>query len=255
VNYDQTEMPAAYDAGRGYPPGVLAYWLDVISQSVPKGSVAEILDLGCGTGRYSNALADYYGASVTAIDPSEKMLAEARRKASPRVRCERASAESLPLHDASTDMVFISMAFHHFDHPDRAAAECRRVLRPDGAVCLRAGTIERIDQYAYLEFFPSSRPLLNRALQSQAFIESTFASAGFRLIRHELISSEVAESWSVYAEKLVYRADSILVQLSDQEFEAGLTAIREYAKTAPQHEPVVEPVDFFVFQPRASSFT
>jgi len=46
MNYDKTEMPAAYDAGRGYSPGVLAYWLDVISQSVPKGSVSEILDLG-----------------------------------------------------------------------------------------------------------------------------------------------------------------------------------------------------------------
>jgi ubiquinone/menaquinone biosynthesis C-methylase UbiE len=255
VNYDKTEMPAAYDAGRGYSPRVLAYWLDVISQSVPRGWVAEILDLGCGTGRYSNALADYYDASVTAIDPSEKMLAEARRKASPRVRCERASAESLPLHNASMDMVFISMAFHHFDHPDRAAAECRRVLRPGGSVCLRAGTIERIDQYAYLEFFPRSRPLLNRALQSQAFIESTFTSADFRLIRHELISSEAAENWSAYAEKVAYRADSILVQLSDQEFKDGLAALREYAKTAPPHEHVVEPVDFFVFQPRASSFT
>jgi ubiquinone/menaquinone biosynthesis C-methylase UbiE len=255
VNYDKTGMPAAYDAGRGYSPGVLAYWLGVISQSVPKGSVAEILDLGCGTGRYSNALADYYDASVTAIDPSEKMLAAARRKASPRVRCDRASAESLPLHDASIDMVFISMAFHHFEHPDRAAAECRRVLHANGVVCLRAGTIERTENYAYVQFFPGSRPILNRVLQSQAFIESTFARAGFKLIRHDLVPSQAAESWEAYAKKLAYRADSILVQLSDHEFEDGLAALREHAKMAPPHERVVEPVDFFVFQPRGSSFT
>ncbi len=248
MNYDQTEMPAGYDAGRGYPPDVLAYWLDVISQSVPKGSVSEILDLGCGTGRYSNALADYYDAAVTAIDPSEKMLAEARRKASPRVRCERASAESLPLRDASIDMVFISMAFHHFDYPDRAAAECRRVLRPDGSVCLRAATIDRIDSYAYVEFFPASRAILNRALQSQAFIETTFARTGFKCIRHELIQSEAAESWNIYAEKLAYRADSILAQMSDRDFQDGLAALRDYAKTAPPQEHVIEPVDFFVFR-------
>jgi ubiquinone/menaquinone biosynthesis C-methylase UbiE len=249
MNYDKTEMPAAYDAGRGYSPNVLAFWLAVISRSVPKGSVAEILDLGCGTGRYSAALADYYEANVVAVDPSEKMLAEARRKASHRVRYERASAESLPLHDATIDLVFISMAFHHFELPDRAAAECRRVLRGKGPVCLRAGTTDRIDSYAYVEFFAGSRPILNRVLQSQSFIEKTFERAGFQLIRHKLVPSEAAESWNAYAEKLAYRADSILAQLSDREFEAGLAALRDHAKTAPPHEPVTEPVDFFVFRP------
>ena len=242
-------MPAGYDAGRGYSPGVLAHWLEIISQSVPKGSVSRILDLGCGTGRYSNALADYFEASVVGIDPSEKMLAQARRKASARVRYERASGEAIPLGDASVDMVFISMAFHHFEHPDRAAAECRRVLRQNGTVCLRAGTMERIEDYAYVPFFPGSRSILNRVLQSQAFIESIFARARFKLVRHELVPSEAAESWNAYAERLAYRADSILVQLSDREFESGLAALREHAKTAPPDEPVTEPVDFFVFSP------
>ena len=47
---------------------------------------------------------------------------------------------------------------------------------------------------------------------------------------------------------IAFRADSILVQLSDREFRAGLAALRAYAKTAP-HAPVTEPVDFFVFRP------
>lgn len=242
-------MPAAYDAGRGYSPAVLAYWLEIISQSVPKGSVSQILDLGCGTGRYSNALADWFDASVVGIDPSEKMLAQAQRKTSARVRYERASGEAIPLGDESIDMVFISMAFHHFERPDRAAAECRRVLRQNGKLCLRAGTIDRIEEYAYVPFFPGSRPILNRVLQSQVFIESTFARARFKLARHELVPSEAAESWNAYAERLAYRADSILVQLSDREFDDGLAALREHAKTAPPDEPVMESVDFFVFTP------
>jgi ubiquinone/menaquinone biosynthesis C-methylase UbiE len=249
VNYDQTDMPASYDAGRGYSPGVLEYWLDVISGSVPKGSVSEILDLGCGTGRYSTALAKYFNANVVGVDPSEKMLAQARQKPSGRVRYERARGESLPLGDGSVDMVFISMAFHHFERPELVAQECRRVMRLNGSVCLRAGTVDRIDSYAYVGFFPSSRAILSRALQSQAFIESIFARASFQRIRHELIPSEAAESWSTYADKLAYRADSILAQLPDSEFEKGLAALRQHAETAPLHEPVVEPVDFFVFQP------
>jgi len=39
------------------------------------------LDIGCGTGRYSTALAAHFNAHVIAVDPSEKMLAEARKRA------------------------------------------------------------------------------------------------------------------------------------------------------------------------------
>jgi ubiquinone/menaquinone biosynthesis C-methylase UbiE len=248
MDYDNTNMPAAYDAGRGYSPAVLALWLDVISRSVPKGSVFEILDIGCGTGRYSTALAAHFHARVIGVDPSEKMLAEARKKATEGVRYERASAESLPLRDAAIDMVFMSMVFHHLDDPDQAVRECRRVLRRGGTVCMRAGTIDRIGTYPYVPFFPSSGAILNNDLQSQTDIETIFASAGFQLACHKLIRSEVAASWGAYANKLAFRADSILAQLSDQEFEAGLAALRGYAATAPLDDPVIELIDFFVFR-------
>ena len=233
MNYDKTNIPAAYDAGRGYSPKVLTGWLDVVSRLVPKETVSEILDIGCGTGRYSTALAAHFDARVVAVDPSEKMLAEARKKVSERVRYERAFAESLPLPDASVDMVFMSMVFHHFDDPDRAVRECRRVLRRGGAVCLRAATIDRIGTYPYVPFFPRSRAILNDVLQSQETVETIFANAGFHLVRHQLVRSEVAGNFHAYAEKLAFRADSILVQLSDQEFQAGLVALREHAATAP----------------------
>lgn len=249
MEYDKTAMPAAYDAGRGYPPEVLAFWLDVIARWVPKNAVSDILDLGCGTGRFSAGLANHFDARVIAIDPSEKMLAQARKKATGGVRYEQASGEDLPLAGASIDLVFMSMVFHHFEHPGRVVQECRRVLRPSGSVCLRAGTVERCDSYAYVPFFARTREILNRSLQSQTLIESIFTAAGFQLVAHELIPSQAAESWNAYADKLAYRADSILVQLSDQEFEQGLAALRNHAATRPPREPVTEPVDFFVFRP------
>jgi SAM-dependent methyltransferase len=85
VDYDKTEMPGGYDAGRGYSPQQLESWLDVIARSVAK-LPSEILDLGCGTGRYSAALAERFGARVIGVEPSDKMLAEAGRKAS--VECQ-----------------------------------------------------------------------------------------------------------------------------------------------------------------------
>jgi ubiquinone/menaquinone biosynthesis C-methylase UbiE len=249
MDYDKTRMPSAYDAGRSYPPAVLAFWLEVISRWVPQGTVWDIVDIGCGTGRYSAALANHFDARVVALDPSEKMLAEARKKSSPRVRYEHASGEALPLADASMDLAFMSMVFHHFAHPDRVAQECRRVLRPTGAICLRACTVEPSGSYAYVPFFPGTRAIMNKSLTSRARIESVFAAAGFRLVVHERVPSQSAESWNAYAEKLAHRADSILVQLPDHEFEQGLTAVRKHAATRPPDEPVIDPLDFFVFRP------
>jgi SAM-dependent methyltransferase len=53
----------------------------------------------------------------------------------PGVRTAEASAEEIPLGDASVDAVIAAQAFHWFDL-DRALPEIARVLRPGGRVCL-----------------------------------------------------------------------------------------------------------------------
>src|ERR1700733_1050750 len=129
MDYDKGNIPASYDAGRSYSPATLASWLERISKCTPRGRLATILDLGCGTGRFSGALANHFNADVIAVDRSAKMLAEARKKSAPRLRYVRASGEALPLRNGSIDMVFMSMVFHHFEDQLLAARECRRVLR------------------------------------------------------------------------------------------------------------------------------
>jgi ubiquinone/menaquinone biosynthesis C-methylase UbiE len=120
MDYDKGNIPASYDAGRFYSPEVLALWLDRISRCAPRGRISAILDLGCGTGRYSAALANHFKAQVIAIDRSAKMLAEAREKSTAGIRYARASGEAIPLRTASIDMVFMSMVFHHFEDQPRS---------------------------------------------------------------------------------------------------------------------------------------
>jgi ubiquinone/menaquinone biosynthesis C-methylase UbiE len=228
MDYDKTMMPMKYDAGRTYAP--------------------EILDLGCGTGRYSGALASHFQARVVAVDPSEKMLAEARRKKPVDVCFLRGAGEAVPLTNASVDMVFISMVFHHFERPRKAFEECYRVLRPEGIVCLRAGVTDHIGKYPYEGFFPRTSSLLAAHLQSVGYIEGVFLGGGFQLIHHEVVASQVAPNWLAYAQKVAYRADSILARLTDQEFEDGLAMLRDYAAAEASDKPVFEPVDFLVLQ-------
>lgn len=96
------------------------------------GDVAgrEVLDVGCGEGRFCRMLAAR-GARMTGIDPTKELIAEARRM-QPGAVFHEAGAEALPLPDASTDLVVCYVAL--VDIPDYRAAirEMARVLRPGG---------------------------------------------------------------------------------------------------------------------------
>ena len=248
MNYDATEIPAAYDRGREHGPEIHNLWMDVVSSHVSDRTIKSILDLGCGTGRFTEDLAVCFDAEVVGIDPSKKMLAQARPKQrDPRIRYALGRAETLPLPDNSIDLIFMSMVFHHFDDPKLAARECRRVLRDEGTVFLRAGTRDQISAYPYVDFFPETRPILEECLVAGSSIREVFESAGFRAVAVDIVSQEIAPDFEAYAHKLAAGADSVLASLTPSDFEAGMSALRLHAaRTASQ--AVIEPIDVFVFR-------
>jgi ubiquinone/menaquinone biosynthesis C-methylase UbiE len=247
MDYDTTAMPAVYDQGRSHGTEVLSQWMQTVAAYV-EGRLDLILDLGCGTGRFTEALAAYFGAQVIGVDPSSKMLEQAEAKRQEKlVTYLRASGEAIPLPDGSVDLVFISMVFHHFADTRAAARECRRVLRSGGTVFLRGGSCEHISSYPYVEFFPATVPILKKDLFSAIFMKEVFEEAGLRCVTTEVITQEIAPNLETYAEKLATRADSILVQLTDSDFAEGLAAVRSQAALENSHA-VFEPIDVFVFR-------
>jgi len=248
MNYDETDIAINYDRGRDHGSEVTDLWMKTVSSHVNGRRIETILDLGCGTGRFSEALSAHFDAQVIGIDPSKTMLDQAERKRrDPRVRYESGSGESIPLPDNSVDLVFLSMIFHHFENPLIAARECRRVLRKDGTGFLRAGTFEHIELYPYVEFFPATRPILEGCLPRAAFVREVFAAAGFREQESEVVTQQIAPTLEAYADKLSAGADSILIQLSPADFAAGMQALRSHAIHS-DNGVVVEPIDVFVFR-------
>jgi SAM-dependent methyltransferase len=90
----------------------------------------DVLDLGCGKGRFSRHFAAW-GAHVVGVDGSLGMLGAAAGL--PRAR---AYAGRLPFRDQSFDVVVAVEVFQHLARPVLALAEIGRVLRPGGIVLI-----------------------------------------------------------------------------------------------------------------------
>jgi ubiquinone/menaquinone biosynthesis C-methylase UbiE len=245
MDYDKSDIAGVYDAARGLSPEGLEQWLALLAEFVP-AAAPHIVDLGCGTGRFTQALAERFGAQVTAIDPSQKMLDQARKRiGSPRVKFVQAPGEMLPLADGTADIVFMSMVLHHFADVEAVAAECRRVLRAGGHVCIRSSTRET--RFPHEEFFAEFRGLVDRELHPRQRVATVFEAAGLPLVVQQLVPAVLAPDWTAFADKIALRGDSIVVRLSASDFEAGMAKLRQRAQRG-QGGPIVEHLDWFVFR-------
>ena len=108
------------------------------------GDVAglDVLELGCGAAQWSIALAGR-GARVTGLDLSEQQLAHARAAAGDagvEVAFVQASAEDVPLPDASFDVVFCDHGAIGWADPVVLVPEAARLLRPGGLLAWCWGT-------------------------------------------------------------------------------------------------------------------
>src|SRR3954471_247671 len=92
----------------------------------------EVLDLGAGTGKVTEALLRRPGVRVTAVDPDPSMLAQLRADF-PAVDAHEGTAEKIPLPAAAVDAVVVGTAWHWFDRA-LAEPEIGRVLRPGGVL-------------------------------------------------------------------------------------------------------------------------
>jgi ubiquinone/menaquinone biosynthesis C-methylase UbiE len=245
MDYDASTISTVYDQARDLAPAVLQRWLDLVARDANPAPDSLIVDVGCGTGRFSEPLAERFSVRVLGVDPSEQMLDVARKKTkSHRVEYLRSSAEVLPLAKAAADMVLMSMAFHHLKDAGAGIRECRRILRANGHLCVR--TIAREGDVPHRHFFPMAEV----EFPSRLHLERVVAAAGFATVAHEIVTQVVAATWPEFVSKIALRGYSTVARLSDKDFEAGITALQSYSPAGGPNRAVTEEVDWFVFKAR-----
>jgi len=98
-----------------------------------------MLDVGCGPGHLSFALAPHF-RHVVATDLSPSMLVTARaaavQRALPQIQVQQAAAQTLPFPDAHFDLVASRYSAHHWHDVAAALQEMRRVVRPGGMLLM-----------------------------------------------------------------------------------------------------------------------
>jgi SAM-dependent methyltransferase len=102
----------------------------------------DILEFGCGAAQWSIALAQA-GARPVGLDLSDRQLEHARRlmiQAGVDFPLIHASAEAVPLPDASFDIVFCDHGAMTFADPYRTVPEAARLLRPGGLFAFSHGS-------------------------------------------------------------------------------------------------------------------
>jgi SAM-dependent methyltransferase len=113
--------------------------LELLSHEVATVPQATVLDLGCGAGHASFAVASS-AASVTAYDMTAEMLAVVQQEATARglgnIATVQGMAEALSFPESRFDFVISRYSAHHWRDVAAALREVRRVLKADGRVLL-----------------------------------------------------------------------------------------------------------------------
>jgi SAM-dependent methyltransferase len=106
-----------------------------IASIAAKRGGGRAIDLGCGGGHVSYAVAPHF-SEVVAYDLSADMVAavaaEAKKRGLGNVTAAQGPAEALPFADASFDAVFCRYTAHHWPDVRKGLREARRVLKPGG---------------------------------------------------------------------------------------------------------------------------
>ena len=106
-------------------------YFDIIDETIVNKNTY-VLDIGCGTGRWTKYLASKAGF-IEAIDPSnaifaaDKLLSDVEN-----VRLTKASVETLPFHDQTFDFAMSIGVLHHIPNTQQALIDCVKKVKTGG---------------------------------------------------------------------------------------------------------------------------
>ncbi|MDX6520709.1 MAG: hypothetical protein QOF08_1314 [Gaiellales bacterium] len=184
-----------------------------------------LLDVGCGTGRFSALAAERLGARVWGVDPSPEMLAQARARPATGCGWKLARAERLPFKDGWFDAVHAHLVLHLVDSMPRAVTEMLRVLGGDGRIAIVSFRPEHFDRFHLAPYFPSLTGIDRARFPTPAEIETQLRAGGVERVRESAIHRRLELDPEIVLERVRGRYISTLHLLDEDEYQAGLARL------------------------------
>jgi len=231
------QVAQAYLTSAVHAQGADLETLATLAQSMPH---AKVLDLGCGGGHVSFAMAPHVTALV-AVDLSEDMLAvvtaEAAKRSIKQLHTQAARAESLPFDDGAFDIVATRFSAHHWYDVRAGLAEARRVLKPGGKLVI-------------VDIVAPETPLLDTLLQTAEVLRDASHVRDYRVSEWQAMLTEAGfqpgapctwkltmsfGSWIARIRTPQVRADAIR-----DLFDHAADEARQYFAVAPDHSFAID---------------
>lgn len=235
------QMAPLYDMYRGVDTQVLEY-LSRQMKARASGRDQALLDIGCGTGRYSIQLAENYDLQLTGVDVSEKMLNQAREKHPSGVWLLKPIEEAV-FSDEPFDFILMSYVIHHLKDYPKTLSDCHRYLRPGGALFIVTDSHEQFHDSYFHQLVPRILEIdLNRFPEIDTLCD-TLTRMGFKVNLTELSKRRTVSSRrdvEDIVEKTRRRYVSTLTYLTDDELETGAQRVEEYLLNELRKGPIVE---------------
>ncbi len=205
IEYWNTEAGAAWTARQQSWDTAMKPFSDAALIRAAVSSGERVIDIGCGCGATSLQLAELFGPQgrVLGVDVSKPMLNRAKERGAgnPALRFEEADATIYPFERGTTDLLFSRHGVMFFAEPERAFANLRSALKPNGRMafsCFRTpkenGLITTI-LAAITEFVPPL-PKMNPddpgpfAFQDPERVKRILGAAGFKEVALEPVDVE-----------------------------------------------------------------
>src|ERR1700730_5075673 len=106
----------------------------ILEPLLPSVAGSDVIDLGCGTGRWLNALKDNKARSLLGMDFSSEMLRVARSKLDSAANIECADCENAALQSDSADLILCNFVLSYIEDATNLLEIARRALRPGGSL-------------------------------------------------------------------------------------------------------------------------